>query len=558
MPNIREYRNPIEGFNVSAGPAERQARVAMGNIDVANAWGGAIGGAIQGVGVIAEEWKKKQTREEISQGSALEAKLVDTLSRNWNEAARQTDVNDTNLSPRWRQEVLEPALENFVGAFRTEEGREYATQRANAIRSTFFDRTNADSSVRAGDAALQNYRTLVSSTATATNTDPSLLDHNLGLINGAVDAYLQAAENLTARDASELRTKLTDAARQENITASFLGRISSNPEAFLAEMQAGQLDKYLHMFPDGSARQKFINAAEQQIQVNKTAEKAAREELRKQQVEQVDRASVELLAAQVDETGNFRFTPDFFLNVTRIAQLPGAKREDVTSLYNAGQSVMERQAAGQVILQDDPQTYQNFKDRMFLPSSDLRALSPQEVYEAIGRGALTDKTAQYFLKGITDGVRNPQYVEQQRKFDQAVGAWKGLFSKTSLTSIDAAGDIAFQDFVTRKRQEFEAGLQAGLTPDDMLDRSSKNNIFRDAASYLLPEAFLMDPNTLERGANPLAPKDALIPPPPGVPKRLPNETPLEYRKRISGGGAPPPPAPPPTITQSQFEERFAP
>ena len=85
--------------------------------DALSQTGQRIAGAVKDAGDVAVKF---EDHREISAGAAAFSKLQADLTDQWNQTAKNSDPNDPSVAAKFRETVLEPALEKFQGGFNTE------------------------------------------------------------------------------------------------------------------------------------------------------------------------------------------------------------------------------------------------------------------------------------------------------------------------------------------------------------------------------------------------------------------------------------------------------
>lgn len=267
MPNIRENSapqglgiNPSEtGINATAAAARRIGSSYREAADATGDLGQRIGSAIRTVGDVAVKF---EDHREISAGAAKFAELQDNLTQEWNKRAKEADPNDPTVAQKFREEVVEPALENFSGGFNTENSMRFAEQKVEHLRTHMFQKTAADMSTLAGIAVRKN---IADSTTAMTNTaitDPSSVPTLLDGVDHSISGVVGSSPTMSATDAARVTSEVSTATKRAIVHAGAIGAIqkSGDPERTAEEW----IKKYPNLI-DGSEAKALAGNARQQI-----------------------------------------------------------------------------------------------------------------------------------------------------------------------------------------------------------------------------------------------------------------------------------------------------
>ena len=527
MPNIRTYQNPEKGFTANnmgatsagfAGSALRQDLTAAGQ---------AIG---QGINKVGQEYVAHQVQAETSDLTAKYAQTFEQLTQSWNEAAKNADPNDPDTGKRWREDVMQPALEQLGEGFHTDQAKEHAQRLSSQLSAHMFEKTVADQSTIAGNASVSNVNTMINAYSNAVQADPTAMRGAMPLLQDSIETIISSHPNLSADQASALRTKLLDGGKAAIAKSAALGMIDKNPDLFRQAAKNGQFDQYL----DASEIKTLDNYADSQQRAALAAQHAAEAEQRRQQTEAVTSYANQVFAKSVDpNTGQIHITPDFYKETAKLSLMPSAPAGLGRAMYNFGLQKQKEEAAGMPAV-TDPNTYHDFSQRMFLPAGDPNSITLADVYEARTEGKLSDKDFQFYKGAVNDAQKDPQKVEQYKRLDDFFKGYKSTITKTNpfLKSYDAPGDQRYYQFQVDKREQLVQGLEAGKSVNDMLDPTSKDFIGRDVGKYTY---------TKEQGRelmmeNIQTGKSGIVTPVGGAeaPKRMPGESPADYLKRTGG------------------------
>lgn len=255
MPNITEYTSPIDkltpsetGVTATAQVAQHAAQIGQREeglqqrqAELTRQTGQIFGRGISEAGNLAGQmYTQFVVQPEISRGGALLAQTqADTVDA-WNTLAK-ANPNDPNLARKFNDQVLEPQIEKFQGAFQTEEGQKWAQAEAQRFREHMFTKTAADTSTMAGNEAVTNLDVTMKSLSrlSAADPTPATVDHAKSAWESAVEATIAAHPNLTADQASKLRTELLEKGKQSIEHGFIYGLGNTNPDAALDMLHGG-------------------------------------------------------------------------------------------------------------------------------------------------------------------------------------------------------------------------------------------------------------------------------------------------------------------------------
>lgn len=248
MPQIRQFDAPPlslqpseTGVEATAQAGNRIGRffnqVAAATTEVGNQIKRTISGSIEAASNVAYQYVEHR---EISQGAAAFAQLNDNLTQQWNDTAKNADPNDPATAAKFREQVLEPALDKYRQSFLTEGGQKFAEGRIDSLRNHMFEKTSADMSSLAKDAVAVNVRQTANSLSNTAMTDPSSVPHLLENADSLVGGMVGSAPNLKGADAARARMELTQKMKEGVVKSGAIGAImqAANPEAEAAKWGA--------------------------------------------------------------------------------------------------------------------------------------------------------------------------------------------------------------------------------------------------------------------------------------------------------------------------------
>ena len=296
MPQIAEYTSPVTGLRPSETGVEATAQMARRVGAFYNqagaekiATGREIGSGVEALGNAALQ---AEEHREISHGAATFAQINDNLTQQWNDTAKTADPNDPNVAAKFRQDTLEPALDQFKEGFATERGQQWAEARVDSLRSHMFEKTSADMSSLAAESVRMNLRTSENSLSNTAMLDPTSVPHLLENADAMVGGMVSSAPNLKGPEAGRARLELSEKMKESIVKAGAVGAVmrSADPEAE-AEKWGRQYPQYIN----GAELKALAGNARAQIRAQRIDEAYLDRQEKQQAQEQSDKTETDYL-----------------------------------------------------------------------------------------------------------------------------------------------------------------------------------------------------------------------------------------------------------------------
>ena len=235
MPNIRSYDSPPldlhpTGIGAEAAAAAGRRGGAFFNEaaqDYAQT-GQRIGGAVKELAPqikAAVDKVAEGAHQVVSHAAATSADILKNVNRVWNDTVKTADPNDPSIAGQFREETLEPALQQFREAATKEGGQQFADQFADKYRQHMFEKITADMSTLAGEAASKNVRSTINSLGVAVNEDPSSLKFARESLDGSIEAVVDTSPNLSPEQAAQVKAELTADGEKHLVHSAVMGAI---------------------------------------------------------------------------------------------------------------------------------------------------------------------------------------------------------------------------------------------------------------------------------------------------------------------------------------------
>jgi hypothetical protein len=252
--------NPTEiGVDATAAAARRIGAFYNQKADALNDIGGRVASTVRDVGQVALDYMEHR---EISAGAAKYAEVQNNLTQKWNDIAKNADPNDPSVAAKFREEVANPALEQFRSGFNTERGQQFAEQKIDSLRQHMFEKTSADMSTLAGIAVRKNINDSATHMSNTAMLDPSSVPNLLSQVDHSISGVVGSSPTLSAMDAARATGELSDSTKKAIVQAGAIGAIqkAGNPEA--------TADEWIKKYPDyisGAEAKTLASNARQQI-----------------------------------------------------------------------------------------------------------------------------------------------------------------------------------------------------------------------------------------------------------------------------------------------------
>lgn len=274
------------------------------------------GSAIREAGQAAVDYEQHR---EISHGAATFAQVTSDLTDAWKAAANGADPNDPSVAAKFRETQLEPALEKFRDAFVTEGGQKWAEGHIDALRSHMFEKTAADMSTLAGEAARVNATQTVNKLSNTVYNDPSSLDFALKTLDTSIGGMIDSSPNLSVSARGAIKQELSEKAREQIVKSAAIGYIEKT-----GQVPALVTDPAYSKYINGIEIRQFQKAADAQTKANAYYDRQT-EVLKKQQADlAVHRGAGDLMANSVtvdpNDPNKILIAPDFMRKALDLAR----------------------------------------------------------------------------------------------------------------------------------------------------------------------------------------------------------------------------------------------
>lgn len=465
MPSIREFDAPQLQIRPNEAGTDAAAQAGRRIGAFYHQMGQDIGGSVQKLG---DAYEEHQATQEISHGLASYAQGLNGLSQQWNATAKSADPNDPTIGQQFHDGTVQPWIEQWQSSFKTEAGKKWAATKAGELQQHMYEKTAADMSTLAGDAAITNMETAKNNFSQLVMNDPSSHDMAQQAWRDSVEAMIQHNPNLTADAAAKLRQHYLTEGGQEIAKGTVYGVAGNNPQLARTMLASGKFGNYLD-----ADQVKSLDGYAQTVQrANDEAQKAAVAAQRKQEDDDFKGSLNKVQLSLVQPDGSILPSPSFYKDVLALSTMPGAGRNpgEIKSLVDMAAAAREHQI-NHTFVSSDPQTYITLSKRVGLPVT-AGGLTPAEVNTAYAQGRLSDHDFSKLHEEIQKGDKenDPAQKELTRRRTEFLESIKTQMGQTGplgsfLKPEAAARFYAFQQDTENREDALKA---AGKTPAEIM------------------------------------------------------------------------------------------
>jgi hypothetical protein len=420
---------------------------------------------------------------EVSAGAASGAQLFANLSDQWDKTVKKADPNDPSVAAKFREQVLEPALEEFKGGYsNTDRGMQWSESWTERTRNHFFQKTSADMSTLAADAVAVNVRNLSNASQTTALKSPDFhtIDYLLGEADNSVGQIVDSS-SLKGADSARVRTKLTEDMKEKIVKSGAMGAIqkSGDPEA-----TADEFTKRYPNYITGDEARQFAAAARGAARLNNAEARAARSDAERA-AKQDFRQKINALEGESipDNPGDPPKMPqNAFQRLRELSNHPGAEFEAgrLRTTITQFETIADRQNKPEPMARVSHAA----TAKLLGDIRDGKMADPGAIYDQYRDGKLNNGDFNFLLKAHQD-LRSPEGV--------SLNATRGEFFKRYASSIDGAMDFAGHSALgQQKLYTFE--MDARRVENDLRTKGLDPHLAYDPSS----EFFLGKPANLSK------------------------------------------------------------
>jgi hypothetical protein len=457
MAQIREYNNQQV---IQQDPLQTAARRQ-------EVLGIEAGGEIQsGANALAEGVKRTEehiAQTETSKVAADMATAHANLSKQWNDTVASADPNDHELAQRFIDQNVRPTFDKIGQGLITQQGQDYFQRASASAHAELFTKTSADQARLAGEAAVTNLDTLRNQQSNMVRQDPTTLQHAL---DAASDESLT---RLFPTLPPEARQTLGRSMRADFAKSAAEGAIDQDAPSAKTALERGDLNDHL----DGTTVQTLIRSADEKIRANAAAGRAADVEQRRVEKDNAEKFSTQVTTSLVDENGKERVPPDYFTNVLKYGQLPGAEPGRAEALISAGERILNNADT-----KDAPGLVSSFMNRLTSGNPPTR----NEVLSHVGND-LKQSSANFIMEQMKE---TPQSRVETQLISQTLAEAKstlGVNRRDIFGNLNPAAERDYSAFESWFLPELQKRVRAGKDPAQLLSPESPDYMLKDQVPF---------------------------------------------------------------------------
>ena len=413
------------------------------------------------------------TNREINRGAAEAATTLSTLDQEWNDTIKKADPNDPSVAAKFREERVEPVLEQLKGGFFTEGGQKFAEARVEQFRNHFVSKTSSDMATMAGIAVRQNITTMTNQYSNMAISDPTSVKTSLAAVEASVNHMVDSSPTLTGPEAARVKAEVLQASQEAIVKAAALGAINANPEAGLKQFSGPEYSKYL-----SGADLKAMEQQAKYVQRAERVDESYRRTIEKQQKRDKSDAVEndylgKLYSGDPVEAGK--------VNTKAIATNPDLSREARERMIG----IVERQTKAETPTRVSSQTFVGLLREMRTQGADMDAVMTKawdaRLKDPGTEGSLSERDFNQFRQEV---------IARKTPEGEALEKDRGQFFKNYAASIVGRG----YDPVMGSPKLYQAEQDARRFEADMRKQGKDPHLLYDPSS----EYFIGKPGMLQK------------------------------------------------------------
>jgi len=530
-----------EGINTVAGNARRvgafynQGAGALEGLAASekNAFGSAgraIGSGIQAAG---DAVVSKIDHDEISHGGAVASDMFVNLEKQWQDTLKTADPNDKSVAAKFKETVLQPALDKFAENFTTEKSQAFADGIVNRYRQHFDTKTAADQMELAAVATKQNATKIINNLSSAVYTDPSSLDTAIDTLKHSAGSIVDSSPVLDAVTGAKVKSELNQKGVEALVKSAVTGMIEKNPNINLDAIQKKYGD-----YINGGELKMFQKAAERQAKSDALQAKQAAILQRQQADQEMHAGSNKVINDNVSidqQTGRPMINPNFYKQTLDLAR----KNPDAPSAASTVRTMLdwaESQQNKELKAVDDPAVVKPLTDNLFSPDKPTTTI---DLMRARAKGQISDHTFTV-MNGLVKELqetplKGPIYTNTMKAAHSAL-----VLTGVGIPGKDDKGEQNYALFVQHFIPQYLAATRAGTLPANALDVNDPKSMISQAMEPFkrtVTQRIADYTATLGGGSTTAARKVGDVPVPPalgGIASLQYNPTTRQWRDQTSG------------------------
>lgn len=448
-----------------------------------------------------------QNNEDMSSFYAHTAGVEQNIHQAWRQVTADPNFvqNHDALTQKFNDDYLAPILDKMPQGFSTPQWQQRATAWAAEQRERMATVQISDTSRAAGQQFLDNINTARNADAGTLVAQPELLSRKQADLTQMI-SDLKGNTMLSTED----RDKVDQAGKKwatDNAWAALHGVAKNNPDQAQMMLDRGDFKQWF----DAPALAQADNYIKSQKQLSLTQAEATRRIAKQDGEDAANTAAVKLYASAIQPDGSFQPGPNYFKDISEKVAGPYAPPGLVESVYRAGKRAIDEPP----VVHSDADLLQHFNERAILPTGNADTLTYQQIFDAQGRGLLSDKDANRLIKDVTEMSKDPARQEAYKQFQDWTSQQRGAVIKPVLPGLAVSPEQyrKWGDLQVSMRQAFDTAYASGKWRDLLNPQSP---------SYLgqMVKQNAYDPTGYGRGLSISPPvTNSAAPPPPNSPPK---------------------------------------
>lgn len=484
--------------------------------------GAAISSGVEAAGGLA---LKYQEHRELAQGTAALAGFLDAKTKQWDDAVKSADPNDTTVAQNFR-EGLETDFEKFRDGFLTEKGKQWADAHIASARQHFYQKTSADMSALAGAALKNNVQTTADNFSNTAMRSPDFhtVDYLLGTVDSTVGGLIGSSPNVKGTDAAKTALQLSDDLKRHIVKSGAVGAIQKSDDP------VATANAWAEKYPDllsADDLNRLSKGAEAQVRAQRTQDNYDRRV--------AERETKQRSAERLDELRTNLIDNPTAVKARDVINDPLLTQSDKT---HALKIIEQATKPAPIPSRVSAKNYVDLTERINLPVGDPNRINDEDaIHKAYGDGQINRGDYSRALKEFREN-RTPDgetFAQSKRFFmDNVVKPQlvKGAFDPATGSSDMARYKKNMDDMIDAYRKD-------GKNPRELFNPKSQDylgnpdiiNGFKTPLTQQVEE--FTKRMTLQSVVNEPKPQQTAPSPPPANERvRKPGETPDAYLKRI--------------------------
>lgn len=494
--NIREFENPVNGLQPNDLGVTAYRQLAVHQESAGNQIGGVIGQGIQEGGQVAQQYYDQAVTQPAALKSSRDAaELMNSSTQGYNEFLK-ANPDDPDAPKKYRETVLQPALDKYLDGAVNEQDRVVRQQRAERMYDSFVTTGMADVQTRAGASAATNLNDTLGLYGSVVSQNPAKLDFALGEVDAAVKAgrdLIKDPQQLAKYDLSinAEKAKIVNTAIASQMTQDH----GAGAQQLFDDLSAGKYSKYASLNPNwGNEVETLKKSALGMANEYKTYIQGKATQEYEGNVREGNTAISKIWTGgmKYDPDGTLHADPAIPTNLMAAAAAAGTKGVPVgpfITAKNAYDSEVTQSQNG-VPVQTKGAVYDDLRKRLYKGGSD--GLTAEMVDAAEADRLLSPKDSTFLRTAVSNGQST--HVDQSHQFDKFLAANKGVVIKGGLgfdpqtgkalptsslvnqPNFAALSEQKYLQFSVEMEQRYWAGIGQGKTPQQLINPGSKDYI----------------------------------------------------------------------------------